>query len=174
MGMLRLLGTVLVIGACSALGFSARQHMAHRVIILEQFIQMLDMISAELDNHQTPLPDIIHQLAEESGTELRRLFSEMNRRLACKDGLSFAYRWQTTIRDMAPELGLESEEITILRDVAAYLGRYQAEQQIFGLQQTRARLESVKANALHTLQTKGSVYRTCGIAGGIVAVLMML
>ena len=172
--MLRLLGTVLVIGACSALGFSARQRLVQRVRALGQMIQARDQMPADLGERQTPLPEIIAQLKEEGGADSRRSFAEVSRRLRQEDGLSFAYRWQTTARDLAPELGLEAEETSVLRDAAAYLGRYQAEQQLFGLRQTRARLESIRVQACNELRAKGSVYRTCGIAAGIVTVLMML
>lgn len=172
--MLRLLGTVLVIGACSALGFSAKQRLARRVRVLDQMIQALDWMAAELGERQTPLPEIIAQLKEEGGTDSRRFFAEVFRRIRQENGLSFSYRWQTTARDIAPELGLEEEETAVLRDAAAYLGRYQTEQQLFGLRQTRARLETIRVQACHELQTKGGVYRTCGIAAGIVTVLMML
>ena len=171
--MLRLLGTILVIGACGALGFSARQRLARRASVLNQLIQALDVMAAELSERQTPLPDIIAQLQEEGGEESRRFFSEIHRRIHQEDGLSFSYRWQTTARDMAPELGLEEDETSILRDAAVYLGRYQTEQQLFGLQQTRARLESIRVQACNELETKGSIYRTCGSAAGIVPVLMM-
>lgn len=72
--MLRLLGTILVIGACGALGFSARQRLARRASVLNQIIQALDVMAAELSERQTPLPDIIAQLQEEGGEESRRFF----------------------------------------------------------------------------------------------------
>lgn len=137
-------------------------------------IQALDVMAAELKERQTPLPEMIHSLAEEGGADSRRFFAELERRISQQDGLSFSYRWQTTARDMADDLGLELDEISILRDAAVYLGRYQAEQQLFGLQQTRARLEAIRVQAHHELKTKGSIYRTCGIAAGIVTTLMML
>lgn len=172
--MLRLLGTILVIGACSALGFSAKQRLVRRERALDQMIQALDWMAAELGERQTPLPEMIEQLKEEGGADSRRFFKEMFRRIQEENGLSFSYRWQTTARDIAPELGLEEEETAILRDAAAYLGRYQAEQQLFGLRQTRARLEAIRVRVCNELRTKGSIYRICGIAAGIVTVLMML
>ena len=75
--MLRLLGTILVIGACGALGFSARQRLARRASVLNQLIQALDVMAAELSERQTPLPDIIAQLQEEGGEESRRVFLDI-------------------------------------------------------------------------------------------------
>lgn len=172
--MLKLLGVVLIIGASTALGFSARQRLARRVSVLSQFIQALDIMASEVSERQTPLPDIIRQLSAEGGEDSRHFFQELHHRIARGDGLSFSYRWQTTARDLADELGLESDETDILRDAAIYLGRYHAEQQLFGLQQTRARLEAVRQQAGEALKTKGSVYRACGIAAGVVTVLVML
>lgn len=172
--MLRLIGSVLVIGASTALGLSARQRIIRRANVLAQLIQAIDFIAAELSERQTPLPEIIRGLTREGGVDSRCFFTEMDRRIRQEDGLSFSYRWQTTARDMAEELGLENDEIAVLRDAALYLGRYQTEQQLFGLQQTRARLEAIRVHVCDELKTKGSIYRTCGIAAGIVTVLMML
>ena len=172
--MLKLLGIVLIVGASTALGFSARQQLARRVSVLTQMIRALDIMAAEVESRQTPLPEIILQLTTEGGEDSRQFFTELYARLSSGDGLSFSYRWQTTARDLAEELGMETEETDILRDAAAYLGRYQTEQQLFGLQQTRMRLETVCKQAGEVLQTKGSVYRACGIAAGVVTVLIML
>lgn len=172
--MLKLLGVVLIIGASTALGFSAKQRLARRVSVLTQFIQVLDVMAAEVAERQTPLPDIIYQLTTEGGEDSKRFFTELHQRITQEDGLSFSYRWQTTARDLADELGLENDEVQILRDAATYLGRYQADQQIFGFRDTRARLEAVRLHASELLKTKGSVYRACGIAAGVVTVLVML
>lgn len=172
--MLRMLGVVLVIGSCTALGLSARQRLAHRVRTLTQLIQAFDFILAELKENQTPLPQLISMLAQEDLGEAKRFFRVLQTRMQRNPELSFPYHWQTAARDLAVDLGLEADEIEILRRAASYLGRYQVEQQAAGLAHTREQLHGICRQACQSLQTKGNIYRTCGIAAGVVVVLIML
>lgn len=172
--MLKLLGAVLIVGSCGSLGLAARQKLSIRITAITALMDALDFIAAELSYQQTPLPEIVTQLATDHRRIVSRLFQEMKSRMEQGAGMSLTYHWQTSIRDMRVDLGLELEEAEILRDAANYLGRYQAQQQLAGLTHTRQRLETVRAQACEALRSKGNVYRTCGIAVGIMAVLIML
>ena len=172
--MLRMLGMVLVVGASTTLGLSARQRLSHRVRSLTQFIQAFDLLIAEMQSNQTPLPQLISMLTQEDIGESTRFFKILQKRMQTNADLSFSYHWQTTARDLAEDLGLESGEVEALRQAASYLGRYQAEQQLTGLMHTREQLVGICRQARQMLETKGNLYRTCGIAVGVVVVLMML
>ena len=78
------------------------------------------------------------------------------------------------MRDLRSELGLEETDAQALRQCAGYLGRYQTEQQLAGLQHTRTELERARENACAALGSRGRFYRTCGLAAGIVTVLVLL
>lgn len=172
--MLQMLGIVLVIGSCTALGLSARQRLVRRVRALTQFLRAFDLILTEMRANQTPLPQLIDRLCGEELGEVRRFFVSLQKRMQRQSEFSFSHHWQAAARDLAEPLGLGREEVEALRHAALYLGRYQAEQQIDGLQYTRAQLEGICKEARQALQTKGNLYRTCGIAAGVALVLMML
>lgn len=172
--MLKLLGAVLIVGACTSLGMAAKQRLAGRIAAITSLLDALDTIAAELSYQQTPLPEIIAQLRGSHNRTIARLFTEMSARAERGGGMSLSYHWQTAVRDLYAELGMEAAEAEILRDAAAYLGRYRLEQQLTGIAHTRQRLEAVRAEACEALRSKGNIYRTCGVAVGIVTVLVML
>ena len=172
--MLKMLGTVLVIGACTALGLSARQQLARRVRNLTQLVQAFDLLLAEIGTNSTPLPQLMEQMSHEDLGEIRCFFAVLCRRMAQNRDLSFPYHWQSTARDLAEDLGLAPPETDLLRQTASYLGRYQTAQQIAGLTHTRTQLQGVLGKAQAALDGKGTLYRTCGVAVGIVVVLLML
>ena len=172
--MLRMLGVVLVIGACTALGLAARQRLAKRVGAITRLIHAFDFLIAEMQANQTPLPALVSMLSQQEPDGASVFFRRLQSRMEKNDGLSFCYHWQRTARDTAAELGLEAAETEVLRQASAYLGRYQAEQQLAGLLHTRKDLDAICRQASRALDTKGSIYRTCGIAVGVVVVLLML
>ncbi len=95
-------------------------------------------------------------------------------RLSRNDGLSLAYKWSRALRETGPACGLKSEEIGVLCDASAFLGRYDSEQQLQSLRLTRSRLDAVRGEAAEDLKNKGNLYRTCGLALGLLAVIVLL
>ncbi len=172
--MLQILGAVLVISSSTALGIAGRQKLVKRTNIINEWISAIDFITAEIDQNHTPIPDILHMLSEQNDSPLKSLFAEMLKRINVQHELSFSYHWHTTIRDLASSLNMENDEIETLRNTATYLGRYQADMQISGLLHTRSKLVSIQNSAVQALKNKGSVYRMCGIAAGIITVLMIV
>lgn len=172
--MLQALGAVLVISSSTALGISVRQRLLKRSNTISHWIFSIDLITAEIEQNHTPLPEIIKMLSEQGSMLLRPVFSEMLKRMESQSELSFSYHWHSTIRDLAPSLNMDNDEVNILRQASSYLGRYQAEMQVSGLLHTRARLVSAQASAEQDIKNKGNVYRMCGIAAGIITVLMTI
>ena len=172
--MLQILGAVLVISSSTALGIASRQKLVKRTNIINEWISVIDFITAEIDQNHTPIPDILHMLSEQNDSPLKSLFAEMLKRINVQHELSFSYHWHTTIRDLASSLNMENDEIETLRNTATYLGRYQADMQISGLLHTRSKLASIQDSAVQALKNKGNVYRMCGIAVGIITVLMIV
>lgn len=172
--MLRLLGAVLIIGAGSALGMSAKQKLSRHIAAIASMIDALDYVTAELSYQQTPLPDIISQLADGQDRIAAKLFGEIRNRMQQKGGLSLSFHWQSSVRDLSSELGLDQQDTEALTQCAVYLGRYQLEQQLVGLKHTRAKLERAQMEACEQFRKQGNLYRTCGLALGIMTVLVLL
>ncbi len=171
--MLQILGAILVIFSSTALGIAGKQRLVKRTKILGEWICAIDFITAEIEQNHTPIPDILNMLSKQDNL-LKPVFTEMIKRINMQHELSFSYHWHTTIRDLAFSLNMEYDEIETLRNTASYLGRYQAEMQISGLLHTRSKLVSIQTSAVQALQNKGNVYRMCGIAAGIITVLMIV
>ena len=89
-------------------------------------------------------------------------------------GMSLGYHWSSAVRDLADELNLGQDAAAILRDASAFLGRYDAGQQLQCLSYTAARLEACRREACAAYKRHGNVYRTCGIAAGIFVVLILI
>lgn len=172
--MLQVIGAVLVISSSTALGIANKQRLSKRVCIINDWIYTIDFITNEIGQNNTPLPEIVRALASQNNFSLSQLFCEMLKRTETQPDLSFGFHWHTTIRDFSISLCMEDEEVEVLRNTSAYLGRYQADMQISGLNNTKSKLNSIYNNALNAVKNKGNIYKMCGIALGIITVLMII
>ncbi len=72
------------------------------------------------------------------------------------------------------QVGLGTQECDILCDAANYLGRYDADEQLTGLSQVERRLAASREAAQEDLANRGNLYRTCGIALGLLVILVLI
>ncbi|MFR3788110.1 stage III sporulation protein AB [Agathobaculum desmolans] len=172
--MLKLMGAVMIFGSCAALGLTARQSLRRRVAAADSMLLALSLIVSEITCRRTPLPEIIAELAENENAAVRLLFAGLQRRLREQNGLSLSYLWRSNLRDNRTALGMGVSECDILCEAANYLGRYDASEQADGLRQVSRRLSAARAAAAEELQNKGNLYRTCGIALGILVILVLI
>lgn len=172
--MLKLIGSVMICGACAALGLSARQGLRRRVAAADAMLLALHLMCGEISGRRSPVPEIIAQLSESEDTAICTLFGYLRRRLREENGLSLGYLWRTSVRDCRERIGLGQAECDILCEAASWLGRYDAAEQVSGLEQVARRLQAARAAAAGELGDKGNLYRTCGIALGILVVLVLL
>ena len=171
--MLKLIGSVMVFGSCAALGLSARQNLRRRVAAADAMRLALGLIRSEISGRRTPMPEIVGLLAENEQPIVRKVFRTLQRRLREQNGLSLGYLWRSTLRDCRAQVGLGTQECDILCDAANYLGRYDADEQLTGLSQVERRLAASREAAQEDLANRGNLYRTCGIALGLLVILVL-
>ena len=59
--MLRLMGAVLLVGGCGAVGFSAAGRLARRVEVLRALLGALEGMERELSFRLTPMPELLER-----------------------------------------------------------------------------------------------------------------
>ena len=165
--MLKLIGSVMVFGSCAALGLSARQNLRRRVAAADAMLLAIGLIRSEISGRRTPMP-------ENEQPIIRKVFRTLQRRLREQNGLSLGYLWRSTLRDCRAQVGLGTQECDILCDAANYLGRYDADEQLTGLSQVERRLAASREAAQEDLANRGNLYRTCGIALGLLVILVLI
>ena len=112
-------------------------------------------MSGEISGRRTPAPEIIGQLAESDNRIICTVFRHLQRRLREENGLSLGYLWRASLRDCRDQVGLGQTECEILSEAAAWLGRYDADEQVAGLEQIARRLAAARDTAAGELQNKG-------------------
>jgi len=164
--MLKLIGSVMVFGSCAALGLSARQNLRRRVAAADAMLLALGLIRSEISGRRTPMPEIVGLLTENEQPIIRKVFRTLQRRLREQNGLSLGYLWRSTLRDCRAQVGLGTQECDILCD--------DADEQLTGLSQVERRLAASREAAQEDLANRGNLYRTCGIALGLLVILVLI
>lgn len=172
--MMTALGAMLILGACATLGMAARSKMRKRISALSAMLDAMAFVRAEIEGPHTPLPDVVDTLAHSNNPDQRRVFREMCKRIEKIPGMSLGYHWSSTIRDFAEEMNFGPDATAVLRDASSFLGRYDVSQQLQCITYAISRLETCRQEACTEYRKHGGIYRTCGIAGGIFIVLILI
>lgn len=172
--MLKIIGMLLIIGSFTGMGMTQRQQLGGRVNALTAMLTASDLIASELAFRLTGVPDIIRMLARDSRTQTALIFGKMERMIGKDDGLSLTYKWMKAFRQYGTQAGLNAQDVAVLCDMSDFIGKYDADSQKKCLEHSRKRLEHQLEQARSELKSKGTVYRTCCIAAGILLVLVLI
>ncbi|MGN1030972.1 MAG: stage III sporulation protein AB [Butyricicoccaceae bacterium] len=172
--MLKIIGMILILSSFTGMGISQRQQLNGRVRALDAMLTATDLIGSELAFRLTGIPDIIRMLTNDSRAQVALVFGKMQEMMKKDDGLSLTYKWMKAFRQYGAQAGLSEEDISVLCDMSDFIGKYDAASQKKCLDHSRKRLERQLEQARSELKSKGSVYRTCCIAAGILLVLVLI
>ena len=182
--MLKLIGSVMIFGSCAALGLNARRELRRRVAAADAMLLALRLMENEITARRTPMPEIIDLLAKNENAVVRQIFSGVRRRMRERSGLSLSYLWcagmraaqagSRQVRISQADAGLGREECGVLCDAANFLGRYDASEQKAAIDTALHRLQMLRELAFAELRDRGSLYRTCGIAAGLLVILVLV
>ena len=134
----------------------------------------LRLMENETTARRTPMPEIIDLLAKNENAVVRQIFSGVRRRMRERSGLSLSYLWCAGMRAAQADAGLGREECGVLCDAANFLGRYDASEQKAAIDTALHRLQMLRELAFAELRDRGSLYRTCGIAAGLLVILVLV
>ncbi|MGI6181356.1 MAG: stage III sporulation protein AB [Agathobaculum sp.] len=172
--MLKMIGAVMIFGSCASMGLAARQNLHRRVRAADAMLLALSLIASEINCRRAPLPEIVSELSESDNAVIHSVFCGLQRRMREQTDVSFGYLWRMNLRDKREEIGLGKSECDILCEAASYLGRYDAAEQAAGLALVSRRLSTARNQADDELRHKGGLYRTCGIAMGLLVILVLI
>lgn len=170
--MTRLLGAVLVVAGCAALGLRAAARLEGRVRDLGELAAGLDALQRELGWRLSPLPDAL----ETAGGALRgpaaQFFAQCAQRARAPDTQAFQSVWRAEL-DAAP-LRLKPEDRALLARLGCVLGRYDGDSQRRALEETAAGLRALQGEAAGERSRLGRVYGVLGVTAGLFAAILLL
>ena len=158
---MKLVGAVLLIGACVLFGVGWTGSMRRKIESLDRFCQGLRYLETDLLQKGTPLADLL----ERQGT------MELAERL--REGCLFSQAIEPLIKKLESRFG-RGEVVSTVEELAVSLGRYDAQTQAAACQRARDRLEACREKIEIELSEKQRLYRTVPVAMGLMVVLAVI
>ncbi len=119
---MKLLGSILVIVSCSALGmWRAEQWKEHRKI-LEQIRKMILLLKGEILYAHAPLGEALEHVGKKSEGVPAKLFCQVAERIGQQDGEVFYELWKEAIECCRKELLLTEKECQEFQAFGEHLG----------------------------------------------------
>lgn len=171
--MLKIVGSVLLIGASSLGGFIWAERLADRCELLQEWLRILDIFQTEIYYQGRLLPEIFRRVSEiRADFYLADLFHKMSGELGFGSGLGVAEVWERLV--LARSHILSAADLTTLLELGNYLGSTDRLDQLEKIKACKANLESQLQEAERKRATKTSLYRYLGFACGAALVLWLI
>ena len=172
--MLKLLGSILIIGASTALGLAMRQQTAAKVRALTEWIDCINLLILEIGKRGTPLHEAFLTLSCSRNRMLMPFFRQLAEQISGLPEYDFRLIWRKTVKAHLEDWGFGGDEQDVLNSIADYLGQYDCNAQTSSMQTAMLRLQELRDHTAAELRSKNSLYRTCGAAVGILLVLVLI
>ena len=170
--MMRLVGGVLVVAGCAALGLSGVSRLDGRVKDLGRLTAGLDALQRELGWRLTPLPDALDTAAEAAGGPAAQFFACCAQGARTPDGQPFQQIWKDGLS--AAQLRLTAEDRSFLERLGPVLGRYDSDSQRLALEEAAAGLRTRQETAEDDRCRLGRVYGVLGVTAGLFTAILLI
>ena len=168
---LRLLGAVLVLVGCGAIGFGMAANYRREEKALRQLIGILDYMECELQYRLTPLPALCRQAAREFGGIFGSIFTEFALEMEAQISPDLSICMSAAMDKCKYIPPICKEMLGIL---SRNIGRFHLEGQLKGLDgvrmECRRHLETLTSNKDNRLRS----YQTLGLCAGAALVILFI
>ena len=167
---MRYIGAVLLVTACSMLGFAAALKKERRVHSLEAMIKFLELYSVELNCSMSGTDELIRRTAAMTGAPgFIEAYTELT-----DGGVSLPEAWKRSVQEAKVRMGLERGDVGVIAELGDVIGRYDAQSQTLAIASRTAQLRGALEEARRSREQKAPVYRTLGVLAGVAAAMALM
>ena len=169
--MTALLGKLLLLCGCTALGVGRGLALRRRTACLRAAARALEALARELSFSLRPLTELMAEAEGQSDGAVRDLFAACRRRFAEDGGESWARSWTDAVRTCL--LPVRDEDRALLAEAGTVLGRYDGARQQEGLAALLARLDARIGEAHEEERRLFRPYAAVGVAAGLFCAILL-
>lgn len=168
------LGALLVIGACTAVGWQMAANLTRRPRELRALQAALAILATEVTYGASPLPEALRRSAAAAGGPVGRLLIRTADLLVGGGGITAGDAMQQAVREVEPTTALRQPELEALAALGAVLGASDRRDQARHLELARTRIASEEGRAAEERTRYERLYRYAGLLAGVALVLVLL
>lgn len=172
--LLKILGAILTISSCSALGFYFSNELNVRVKQLRELKKYVMVLRGDIRYGGTPLPEAIGNLARRSPGVFKKFLSDVSELLFVSGGGTFSEIWSKCVwKDLKNTslTGADKENLIRFGDTLGYLDR---EMQISTIDLYLNQLQEEINEQTIVAKERTRLYNVLGIMAGIFITIVMI
>lgn len=162
------LGSILIIVACTGIGFSKSLEMRKHLEELEELKKLFYLLKNELQYTRAPFAELFEKVGKKGKEPYRTWLLQVSERLKKKGAATFWELWCQSITEDLKESRLKEDELEELKNVGKNL-EYTESIELYIEQ-----LEYKIKNTREIYKTKRKVCQSLGIMSGIFLVILLL
>jgi stage III sporulation protein AB len=170
---IKLLGALLVVFACAMLGFAQARRLRERPLQIRRFIIILQQLETEITYGFTPLPEALAKLARQTTEPISSFLNEVARRLQAAERLTVRQVWDLSLNDFWPSTAMKEAERETIHQLGNTLGTTDREDQLKHLRLAANQLVGREADAMEDQRRYEKMWRSLGVLGGALIVVIM-
>lgn len=172
--MIKLIGALLVITSCTALGFYFSKELKTRISDLTELKKLLVLFRGDIQYTNTPLPEAIQTLSKRHNGTYKKFLENMSKRLLELNGESFADIWKDGVKNDLLHTSLIKEDYKLLNQLGESIGYLDKDMQINTLNLYLEQIEDTIKELSTSVKEKSHLYNSLGVMGGIFITIILL
>lgn len=173
--MLKTLGALLVLAAGMLLGLYQSQTLSRRPKQIRQLSLALQRLETEIGYGSTPLPDALKACVGSLSPPLAAIFTDAAERMAEPGtGRTAAESWSRAVREGFRRTSMKEPEREALLQLGATLGISDTQDQLKHLRLAVSHLSTEERNASDEEKRYGKMWKSLGVLGAALVVVIML
>lgn len=166
--MQKVIGSIMVIAVCTALGFEKSRELQLHLKELEELKRLFMMIHGELKATKATLSEIFMKVSKKTETLYKEWLKNLAKQLEICGAGTFSELWKNSIQTYLGKTTLRKDEIYELEQVGLGI------QYVDTLELYLNQLDFSIQNTREELKTKKKLYQSMGIMCGIFLVIVLL
>lgn len=171
--MIKLIGALLIFAAGTAFGFAQSRRLRERPLQVRRLLIMLQQLETEIAYGVVPLPEALAKLGRQTAEPLAGWLLETARRLGAGHSSTVRDVWEQTITAYWPRTAMKDAEKETLVRLGHSLGATNRDDQLKHLRLAAAQLAGVEAEAADERRRYETMWKSLGMLGGALIVVML-
>ncbi|HHV96210.1 MAG TPA: stage III sporulation protein AB [Clostridiaceae bacterium] len=172
--LLKIIGSILVIGGSCVIGFTLSSAYSKRPVQLKILQSLIQMLGNEIRFMSSIITDAFERIGRSIDNPVASFFTNALEYLNNEESINIAQAWERAIYENMGKTALNKEDAEILISFGKMLGNSDIQGQLKNIEYTLQQLNLQQLKAEEAMKKYETMYKTLGILGGALAVILLI
>lgn len=172
--MIKILGIILILVACTFIGFAVEAWHNDRVKELEELVYAFELLKGEIDYRLTPLTEACQTVNRLTKNRVGYLFEGFGEHIRKRHLTDTKEMWEQTLRDHKHLLHLTEEDYIVLAEFGNIVGYLDKEMQKRNIDLLLIKLEKIRDEAKEKYRRTSKMYKGLGVLVGVCISIVLI